>query len=330
MGTGPSPTRQTVEPESKEPELDDEQMTLGDESDSERSEAEQEIEDACEEHADSHEITDRQGEQIDEHREGLEEILEEGLDVIESHQYGSHSRGTMTGPITEDSDADVMFVLSDEEHQQYMQDEDGARDLLRRVKHIIQGDSRYSNTEVSIDRNVVAVNYHDVTIEVTPAFRDGSGGYHIPDTYQKGQSWVRTNPRQYKNMFEASNEARGGRPRKLARMAKDYNQRNGRPVSSYHMEIMAYQHTRTRSEDAPMDELVDSFFERLPSKIRQGTQEPVYGDRVDANMPVEQRREAVETTRTARNHIHRAKELKEQGKVQEAKEEYRKVLGDDF
>lgn len=326
MGSSISnPDRRTIEPE-PESELDDEQETLT----PDRSESEQEIEESVDEHAEDRGITDRQARTIEERREGVEEILEDKLDIVESHQYGSHSRDTMTGPLDEDSDADVMFVLSDEEREKYMRGGDGARNVLRKVKRAIKDDPRYSDTEVCIDRNVVAIKYHDVTMEVTPAFHDGSGGYHIPDTYQEGRSWVRTNPRQYKNMFQASNQARGGRPQKLARLAKDYNDRNGKPVSSYHMEVMAYQYARTQPRDAPMDELVDGFFERLPSKVRQGTKEPVYGDRIDKGMDRETRREAVKKSKKAREHIRRARELKKQGKIEEAKEEYRKVLGEDF
>ena len=326
MGTTVSGNNQDhVEPEGDE--LHEDQQTL---DEPERPAGEQEIEDACEEHADDRGITDRQAETIDERRQRVEGILDEELDIVESHQYGSHSRGTMTGPIDEDSDADVMIVLSDEERRRYMNGGDGARNVLRKVKRAIQNDPRYANTEVSIDRNVVAIQYHDITLEVTPAFRDGSGGYHIPDTYREGRSWVRTNPRQYKNMFEASNAARGGRPQKLARIAKDYNNRNGKQVSSYHVEVMAYEYARTRAKDEPMDKLVEGFFERLPSKIRQGTREPVYGDRIDRNMPRKERREAIKSSRKARKKIRRAKKLKQEGKTEEAKEEYSKVLGDEF
>jgi hypothetical protein len=318
MGTDiPNPRQDYVEPE----EEDDEP---------ERPECEQEIEEAVEDHADERGITDRQAKTIDQRRARIEGKLEDHLDVVESHQYGSHSRGTMTGPIDENSDADVMFVLSDEERKRYKNGKDGARNVLRRFKRAIENDPRYANTEVSIDRNVVAVKYHDVTMEVTPAFRDGSGGYHIPDTYQEGRSWVQTNPRQYKNEFQASNEARGGRVEKLARIAKAYNDRRGKPVSSYHMEVMAYQYARTQAKDEPMDKLVDGFFERLPSKVRHGTREPVYGDLIDENIPRKKKRGAIKTAKKDRKHIRRAKKLKEEGKPEEAEKEYQKVLGDDF
>lgn len=325
MGSRFSAPNRTVEPESEDA-LDDDQTTFG----PDRTETERELEDDCNRHADDRAITDNQGKTIDERREGLEGVVEDKLDVVESHQYGSHSRGTMTGPLTQDSDADVMFVLSDEERRRYLNDENGARNVLQKMKRAIENDPRYANTEVSIDRNVVAVKFNDFTVEATPAFRDGSGGYHIPDTYQKGRSWVRTNPRQYKNMFEATNEARGGRPQKLARIAKDYNDRSGNPVSSYHMEVMAYQYARSQPRDQPTDKLVDGFFERLPSKIRQGTNEPVYGDRIDRHMSSDAKHTAVKKAQKARKHVRRARKEKEKGNTEAAREEYREVMGDDF
>jgi hypothetical protein len=141
---------------------------------------------------------------------------------------------------------------------------------------------------------------------------------------------VRTNPRQYKNQFRATNNARGGRVEKLARVAKEYNDRNGQPVSSYHMEVMAYHYARSQPKDQPVDKLVDGFFERLPSKVSNGTREPVYGDRIDKGMSWKQKREAVKKSKEARKHIRRAKKLKEEGRTEEAKEKYRKVLGEDF
>ena len=129
--------------------------------------------------------TERQGQTIDERRERLQNILEDELDIVESHQFGSFTRGTMVGPMDEDSDTDVMFVLDEDAHGQWTRGENGAKNCLRAVKRVLE--QRYPNSEVSIDRNVVAVKFHDFTVEVAPAFRDGSGGYRIPDTYSGGE-----------------------------------------------------------------------------------------------------------------------------------------------
>lgn len=290
------------------PEVDDEQTSL-------------------DEYADKVEITDRQGETIDERRQRLEDVLNEELDVEDSRQFGSHTRGTMVGPLDEDSDTDIMVVLDEDQHGQWRRDKNGARNCLQAVKRILE--KRYPNSEVSIDRNVVAVKFHDFTAEVAPAFRQGDG-YVIPDTYNEGRSWVKTNPRQYKNQFDAVDQAHGGKLQKVARVTKKYNDNNGSPVSSYHMEVMAYHYVRTHpNKSASTEELVEGFFEQLPRKISNGTREPVYGQRMDANMDRGERRDAIKKARRARKHMRRAARLREQGKIEEAEEAYSDAVGDE-
>ena len=282
---------------------------------------------SLDDYADEVDITDRQGETIDERRQRLEDVLDEELDVEDSYQIGSHTRGTMVGPMDEDSDTDVMIVLDEQKHGQWVNSENGAKNCLEAVKRALE--RRYPNSDVSIDRNVVAVNFHDFTVEVAPAFRSG-GGYVIPDTYSGGRSWVHTNPRQYKNQFDAVNQARGGRLQKVARVAKKFNENNGSPVSSYHMEVMAYHHVRTHPDKtASTEELVEGFFEQLPRRISNGTREPVYGERIDSNMDPDTRREAIQTAREAREHVRRASRLRRQGNTDAADEAYGDAIGDE-
>lgn len=278
--------------------------------------------------ADDVEITERQGETIDERRQRIEDVLDDNLDVVDSHQFGSHTRGTMVGPLDENSDTDIMVVLDKGEHGEWMRDGKGARNCLQAVKRALE--KRYPNSEVSIDRNVVAVKFHDFTAEVAPAFRRGEG-YVIPDTYSEGRSWVQTNPRRYKQQFEAVDKARDGRLQKVARVAKKFNDNHGRPVSSYHMEVMAYQYVRSHPDkSASTEELIEGFVEQLPQRISNGTREPVYGQRVDEHMDTGERREAIETARKAREHVRRANRLRRQGNIKAAEEAYGEAIGEDI
>jgi len=271
--------------------------------------------------------TERQGQTIDERRERLQEILESELNIIESHQFGSFTRGTMVGPMDEDSDTDVMFVLDEAAHGQWIEGENGSRNCLRAVKRALQ--DKYPNSEVSIDRNVVAVQFHDFTVEVAPAFRDHSGGYRIPDTYSEGQSWVRTDPRGYKQRFDAVNQARGGNLEKVARVAKKFRQSQNVPVSSYHMEVMAYQYVRNHpNKDASTEDLVEGFFEQLPQRLSRGTRDPVNNDRVDGKMDRKARRQAIRDARRARKHIQEARSYREKGDTEKADEKYGEAIGE--
>ncbi len=282
---------------------------------------------SIDEYADDAGITDRQGEVIDERRQRLDDVLDEELAVEDSHQFGSHTRGTMVGPLDEDSDTDIMVVLDEGQHGHWRRDENGARNCLQAVKRALE--KRYPNSDVSIDRNVVAVKFHDFTAEVAPAFRSRDG-YVIPDSYSEGRSWMQTNPRQYKNQFDAVDQARDGRLKKVARIAKKFNDNNGSPVSSYHAEVMAYHYVRTHpNKDASTAELVEGFFEQLPRRISNGTREPVYDQRIDANMDPDERREAIETAREARRHVRRGSQLRRQGNADAADEAYSEAVGEE-
>lgn len=287
-------------------------------------------EEVCEEQAEETEVPERQGKTVAERRDRLRETLEERFDIEDVHIIGSLTRGTLVGPLDPDSDTDVMFVLDRDEHGDWVNDENGARNCLRQIKRAIENDPDYRNTDVRIDRNVVAVEFHDFTVEISPGFKDGND-YVIPDTYQDGHSWISTNPRRYKQMFEATNDASGGKLQKLARLAKKYNEETGKAVSSYHIELMAYQYMRSRSaENQSLDEHVGRFFEQLPERVSSGTYNPSTEQRIDREMSRERRKEAISDAKAAREKIRRARRLKQSGNDQKAREIYEEVLNGDL
>lgn len=284
---------------------------------------------SLDDYADETGPTNRQGKTINERRERLEQILEEEMEVVESHQFGSFTRGTMVGPLSEDSDTDVMFVLSRDKHGKWERGENGSRNCLRAVKRALE--KRYPNSKVSIDRNVVSVQFSDFTVDVAPAFKDGTGGYKIPDTYSEGRSWVRTNPRGYKQRFEAVDNARGGKLQKVARVAKKLRENRNVPVSSYHMEVMAYDYVHNHpNKDASTEELVEGFVEELPRRISRGTRDPVNGDRLDSNMDRSNRKEAIRKAKAARKKMREARDRRQDGDNDGANEKYGDALREDI
>lgn len=297
---------------------------------SDRNQAEQAAEEACEEEAEETDVPEREDKRVAERREEIRETLDESFDIEDQHIFGSLTRGTLVAPLDEDSDTDVMFVLDRDKHGQWLNDENGPRNCLQNIKHHLKTDSRYDDVDISIDGNVVAVQFDNFTVEVAPAFRQG-GDYVIPDTYSGGRSWVRTNPRQYKRQFEAVNENRNGKLAKLARLAKAYNERTGKQISSYHMEVIAYEYARTRPQgDEPMDELVDGFFKQLPRRLSSGTHDPATGQRIDDGISRENREAAISNAKAAREKLQRAQRLKQSANAEEAERLYREVMEGDL
>lgn len=303
---------------------DQEQLQAG------RNEAEEAAEETCEEEADESKVSEREGEKVADKREQVRDALEDELEIEEQHIFGSLTRGTLVGPLDEDSDTDVMFVLDESEHGDWVQNpENGPRKSLRRVKRILQNDPRFKDAKISVDRNVVAIQYDDFTVEVAPAFRRGND-YVIPNTYQEGAGWVRTNPRRYKQQFEAVNENRNGNLARLARLAKKYNQRTGKRVSSYHMEVMVYNFMRTRSyQDEPMDQLVDEFFKQLPERLSSGTYDPATDQRIDEGIQDEDRRKAISNAKKSRQKLEEARKRKANND-EDSEKHYEEVVNGDI
>lgn len=335
------------------------QQQFGSSSDSDSPrEAEEEIEESHQEHAESAQITDRQGRRMEERKETVVGHLDDdGFHVKESSIYGSVLQGTATRPLDNETDVDILVVLDEEEHGEWAKDGKGTRNALRAVKRTLE--KKYPNQDVYIDRSVVAVEFSDFKVEVTPAFEysaaqnpeepgdpatvggielpfqpggrdDPNQGYVIPDTYGE-ESWRGTNPRRFQSMYEAVDQNNNGKLQQVAVTAKKWNEKNGKPVSSFHMVNMAYQYFR---EDAPANasttEHMNRFFRRLPDYMQSETREPVYQERLDKGMSSEEKRKAAKKAYNAQEKLREAKQLQEQGKTEEAKEKYREVYGDEF
>lgn len=310
------------------------------------------VDQAYREFADDSGLTDRQGKTISDRRDVLEEALREDLAVRDSRLIGSFTRRTVTGPMKRDTDADMMVVLDAQQHRQWIEQENGPQNCLRAIKRRIQNDSRFSETDVEIDQNAVQVKYHDSTIEIVPAFRysevpqaehpreglnlfnDASDGYAIPDTHGQ-ESWVGTNPREYKQRFDARNEAHNGHVAGLARTMKKWSENNEVPTGGYPMEVMVYNYfaEKAKTGDPVPDsyhDLAREFMHSLPQRIRGTPREPIYGGAVDKGWSHDDREEAAEKAKRAAQKLEEAKELKEQGRTEAAKRKLRETYGEGF
>lgn len=311
-----------------------------------------EVDEAYEDFVEDSGITDKQGKTISERRDIIEEILREELEVEDSQLIGSFTRDTVTGPLTEDTDADVMIVLDADEHREWTQQENGPENCLRAIKRRIQSDPSFSETDIQIDRNVVKVKYYDSTIEVAPAFDYGevpraehpkenpsvfenvSDGYVIPDTHDDS-SWTGTDPRAYKQQFEARDQANDGKLSDLARSMKKWADNNSVPVRGYTMEVMVYNYFEEKAKTGdPVpdshESLTREFVEDLPSRVSQETREPIYNETLDRDRDPNEKKEASQQAREFRDKLQRANRLKQQGNTEKAKEILNSAFGSGF
>jgi hypothetical protein len=94
---------------------------------------------------------------------------------------------------------------------------------------------------------------------------------------------------------------------------------------------MAYDYVRSRpNTDAPLDTLVDGFFEDLPSQLSSGVYDPATGQRVDAGLSTDDRLDAIGAAQTARDRIRQARRLTREGDLDGARDAYRDVLSERF
>lgn len=276
------------------------------------------------------EVNDKKIKKINERRDVLEKILATELNINEKHIIGSYARETMVDSI-DGNDIDIMIVIDDKKHGDWMKQKNGPSNCLQTVKRIIQKDPRFKNAEIHIDENAVTVKYHDFSIDIVPAFKDKHGDYKIPDT-RGDQSWIKTNPRLFKKIMSASDRANNGRVSEIVKIAKGWNENNGKPLKSFHIETMVYTHFRNRSnsENKSISTDVKEFFARLPWYIRTSFKDPASGDRVDTYLTHNQREIAIRRAQKSVNRMKRAKQLAKEEKPYQSINEYEKIFGDKF
>ncbi len=287
--------------------------------------SQEEIEGEYSNQVENSKVSIRQGQRINERREDIEETLNKKIKIKDTHIYGSFAKGTMIGPVTKESDTDVMFVLDEKEHGEWLKQDNGPTNCLLTIKRAIENDPKYSKAEVKIDKNVVVVKFHDFKVEIAPAFEHPQGGYLIPDTSGK-QSWIRTNPRMEKRILDAADNSHGGKLKGFIRIVKSWNEKKGKPLRSFHIEVLAYNHFRNKGEgELSYHEITKEFFERLQSYIRSPAYEPVYQDGVDTYLTGKQRAEAIRKAKEGRKHVKNSEEFLKKGEIEKSKEEIREV-----
>ena len=105
-----------------------------------------------------------------------------------SLQVGSYGRFTAIKSI---SDLDMVYILPWSEYERFKKSRQSS--LLQEIKNQIK--TRYPNTNIRGDGQVVVISFTGYQIEVLPAFENSDGSFLYPDT-NDGGSWKTTKPRQ--------------------------------------------------------------------------------------------------------------------------------------
>lgn len=256
--------------------------------------------------------------------------LNSDLSIDEVHFFGSSVDGTMINT-KHKSDSDVMFVLNTKEHGKFLSDPEGPSESLSAFKSALEKDPKLLGTKITIDNNAVTISQYGKNVDAVPAFKNPDGrGFLIPQVNGE-QKWIRTDPRTMRRIIDIKDKKHHGNVRKLIKLAKDYNIRNGIGVKPYHTEAMVIQYyeNKSSSKDESLQSDVDGFFFRYPEYLSSNNiADPATGEKVGGYMNQKSRDRAIKLSSKSRSYVKKAREAKESGDEKSALDYYRRVIYD--
>ena len=265
---------------------------------------------------------------LNHYAEEVQNDIGEKLSIKEKHLFGSSVKNTMVDS-SHKKDADILVVLDSEKHADLLSRKDGAQVSLVKVKEALERNPKYNDAEIKIDGNAVVVRQSGKTVDVVPAFRNPNGsGFLIPEN-RNGSRWIRTDPRTSKRILNIEDKKHYGQVRPMVQLAKDWNERNGKKLKSYHMEAMVIQHFMNKDPrgERSLHANADEFFYRLPeyvssSQMRDPATDEKLGDYLSSN----DKEKVIKSAMKTRENIEKARSAKEAGDGDKSLYYYRRAL----
>lgn len=149
-------------------------------------------------------------------------------------QVGSFGRKTGINGI---SDLDMLYIMPKSSWDTYNNAQNGQYKLLSDTKEAIL--SRYSRTDVSVDRLVVTVTFSNFYIEVQPVFEQEDGSFKYPDT-KNGGSWKITKPREEMDEISYMDKAKNKNLRRLCKMVRAWKNKHGIAMGGLLIDTLVY------------------------------------------------------------------------------------------
>lgn len=181
-------------------------------------------------------------------------------------QVGSYGRWTAIKGI---SDLDMLYIVPASQWDRYK--DGGQTALLERTKAAIK--SRYSRTEMYVDRLVVRVLYKNFHVEVQPVFELDDKSFKYPDTYNGG-SWKITKPREEISAMTEFVSEKNKNLRRLCKMTRAWKNKHGVGIGGLLIDTLAHNFLRdTKDYDSRSylyyDWMSRDFFKYLSDLPRQ-------------------------------------------------------------
>jgi hypothetical protein len=277
------------------------------------------------------EITGLQEGVVAARQERVRAVVERGLEVRGSFLTGSYRRRTLIAPMA-DADVDIV-VLLDRGYRKR-----GPRAVLDLVKTTLR--EEYPSSRVSRNGQAVTIRFSDFTVDVVPAFSTWWETDVLDICNSGNDTWIRTNPKRHITISSKVNWRTGGLLVPSVKMLKAWNRAAGRPLRSFHLEVLAWKVFDPGWRVAFFGpglwmgtdpENLARFFAEAPGRLRRKLLDPARdeGD-LGAYLTDLGRDEAISRMETAGSRCQRASELLADGDAPGANALYRKVFGDVF
>ncbi|MCB9797032.1 MAG: nucleotidyltransferase [Alphaproteobacteria bacterium] len=202
--------------------------------------------------------------------------LQQRMHTVGNFLTGSYARSTAIRPL---NDIDLFLVLDPAHHSG--PGRGTPNDCLREVQAAL--DAAYPNKELPIlqSRSVnIEFSGTGVGYDVVPAFAHPNDEvFIIPD--RDANAWIHSNPKIHQSLSTQANERAGKMLKPLTKAAKHWNYRMGKPLRSFHLEVMAWD--IVTSKPASWLEGLATLFEGLAARVLYACPDPAgLGPRIDS------------------------------------------------
>jgi hypothetical protein len=272
------------------------------------------------------EITNLQASTVSARQETIRDVMNAGIDVLDSFLTGSYARSTMIAPLSE-ADVDIFFCLDVRYYTHYNGQNGGPAGLLDFVKRTLQ--KTYTRTPgISRNGQAVSIRFEDFVVDVVPGFYRQNGGYLIPNSITG--SWLSTDPKKHVELMTASNKAHNGDLVPLIKMIKGWNKSHSVFFRAFHLEVLALRILNNVTiNDFPSG--ARYYFDKGRALIKQQNLDPAgYGDDVGKYITRDEVLGAENRFQLAYDRALKAEDFASRGYENHAIDMWQKIFGDYF
>lgn len=262
----------------------------------------------------------------------VQNAIRQKLSIKERHMFGSSVKNTMVYS-SHKKDADILIVLDLERHGKWLNQDVGSSNAQKALKESLTSNPKYAGANIYIDGSAVVVEQGGKSVDLVLSFRNPNGrGFLIPEG-RNGATWIRTDPRTSKRILDIVDKKHYGQVRPLIQLAKDWNERHGRKLKSYHVEAMVVQHFMNNEPNkrSSLHSNVDKFFHNFPEYISSSQiKDPATDENLGSYLSRQTKDEVIKESLKTRKYVDQARSANEEFDAEKSLYYYRRVLYDNL